>query len=425
MWDRALYTLRGRIPDVGRGLGSWRLSIVLMVLAGLYYGLLAIWATSSPPHVVQNIGSLIPFWALYALLLINTVVCLWTRLGALKRDVSPGPSLNRAAPEWEWPTGELDLEAMRERLRRLGYRTRSTGEGGLWGVRRRFAALGTYLFHGAFLLVAAGFLLGLLMRHEATVWVAVGEEFTGQPEQFLSQSPPRLLAVGLPARSFRVTGITPGFWRDQLLFTDLQADLEMPGGGTVTTRINRPVWWDWCSFLRLSGFGYAPRYEITDRAGVVLDSAFVKLNVFPPGQRDFFKAAHYPHRLYVAVLPDFALVDGEPATRSLNLAHPAVVLQVLRGKVDAGGATLPPGGRFTFEGLTVRFPEIRYWGEFSIVRDPGIPVLFAGYLVGLAGLVLRLRGRRAEVEWQGDSDRGATLKGWGLPPDESAFTRPA
>jgi len=423
MWDRALYTLRGRIPDLGRGLGSWRLSIVLMVLAGLYYGLLAIWATSSPPHVVQNIASLLPFWVLYALLLINTVVCLWTRLGALRRDLSPGPSLSRLAPDWERPTQEPNLEAMNTRLRNLGYRTRPTGDGGLWGVRRRFAALGTYLFHGAFLLVAAGFLLGLLTRHEATVWVAVGEDFTGQPEQFLSQSPPRALAAGLPRHSFRVTGIAPRFWRDQLLFTELKADLELPGGRTVTTRINRPIWWDWCSFLRLSGFGYAPRYEIADRGGVVLDSAFVKLNVFPPGQRDFFEAAHYPHRFYVAVLPDFALVDGEPVTRSLNLVQPAVVLRVLRGKVDVGGATLPPGRGFSFEGLTLRFPEIRYWGEFSIVRDPGIPVLFAGYVVGLAGLVLRLGGRRGEGEWRPEPDRGGTLKGWG--PGDPAWTRAA
>ena len=54
--------------DLGSRLGSWRLSIVLMVAAGLYYGFLAIWATSSPPHVVQNIASLAPFWIVYGLL---------------------------------------------------------------------------------------------------------------------------------------------------------------------------------------------------------------------------------------------------------------------------------------------------------------------------------------------------------------------
>ena len=47
----------------------------------------------------------------------------------------------------------------------------------------------------------------------------------------------------------------------------------------------------------------------------MLDSAFVKLNVFPPGQRDFFQLPDYPHRFYLGVLPDFALeVIMEPTT---------------------------------------------------------------------------------------------------------------
>jgi hypothetical protein len=412
MWDRLLYGLRVRTPELGRALGSWRLSIVLMVLAALYYAFLAIWASSSPPHVVQNIASLAPFWLLYALLLANTVVCLWNRLDVLKHQVSARPSLEHTPPDWERRT-TAGAEAVPAVMRTLGYRPRATDDGGWWAVRRRWSALGTYLFHGAFLLVAAGFLLSLLTHHEARVWVAAGEEFTGRPEQFLSQSPPRVATAGLPSGSFRAMQITPEFWRDQLLFTELAAELAMPGGRDVTTRINDPIWWDWCSFLRLSGYGYAPRYEITDRDGVVLDSAFVKLNVFPPGQRDFFQAGHYPHRFYVEVLPDYAEVDGEPITRSLNLVRPAVGLRVLRGKVDLGSATLLEGRGFTFEGLTLRFPEIRYWGEFSIVRDPGMPVLFGGYVIGLAGLVLRLRGPRREVAWRPGPGGGGVLRGWG------------
>ena len=80
MWDRILYPLRRRTPKLGRLLGSWKLSVVLMVVAAFYYGLLAVWAALSPPDVVQRIASLIPFWLTYALLLINTGVCLWRRL---------------------------------------------------------------------------------------------------------------------------------------------------------------------------------------------------------------------------------------------------------------------------------------------------------------------------------------------------------
>lgn len=347
MWDRLLFAARRLSVDLGGRLGSWRLSIVLMVVAGLYYGFLAIWATSSPPHVVGNIAGLIPFWLVYLLMLVNTGVCLWQRFPKLRRDLSERP--------------------------------------------RRWSSLGTYLFHGAFFVLAVGFLLSLTARQEGTAWVAVGERFDSRPDQFLSKSPPRVLAAGLPPVAFSVDRITPEFWEDRLLFTELRAELELDDGSVATTRINRPLWVGAGTFLRLSGFGFAPRWEVVDRHGVTLDSAFVKLNVFPPGRRDYFTVPALPHRFYVEVLPDLAMEDGTPVTRSLNLANPGVVVRVFRGRLDLGGDVLAGGAGYPFEGLAVRFPEIAYWGEFTIVRDPGAPVLFAGYAIGLAGLLLKLR----------------------------------
>jgi hypothetical protein len=414
MLDRLLFAVRGL--RVGRWLGSWKLSIVLMLLAGLYHGFLAIWSFSSPSHVVQNIAALAPFWLVYGLILVSTAVCLWNRIGLLKRHVSPLPL--QVPPDWKVETRpEIGQQEMSHLFRVLGYKPSSLEPGRLWGVRRRWSGLGAFLFHGAFGLLAIGFLFTLAARHEAKVWIAAGEEFSAQPEQFLSQSPPRILSSGVPAMAFQVERITPEFWRDELLFTTLEADIVLPGSRRVTTRINRPLWWDWCTFLRLSGFGYAARYQIVNRRGVVLDSAFVKLNVFPPGQRDFLNIPGYPHRFYVELLPDF-IEEQQPVTRSLNLAKPAVVLRVLRGKIDLGGAVLLRGDGFTFEGLTIGFPEVRHWGEFTIVRDPGAPVVFAGYLLGLSGLVLGMGGKRSELAWQGSPEKRGFLQGWGLAKPE-------
>jgi hypothetical protein len=98
-----------------------------------------------------------------------------------------------------------------------------------------------------------------------------------------------------------------------------------------------------------------------------------------------------------------------------------VDVQVLRGRLDRGAAVLLGGDRYRFEGLALRFPEIRYWGEFTIVWDPGAPLLFLGYLLGLVGLALKLPGGRAEAEWR-PLPGGGELRGWGsagprrLPP---------
>ncbi len=420
MWTRLLFAVPAFNADLGPRLGSWRLSIVLMVLAALYYGFLAIWATSSPPHVVGNIAQLAPFWLVYLLLLVNTGVCLWRRLSTLKREIGKRPFLAARASDWELATGPLcGREEARQLLGRLGYRPLVVEDGSVAGVRRRWAALGTYLFHAAFFLVAIGFLLTLAARQEAKVWVAVGEEFKGDPSQFLSQSPPRWLASGVSVPDFRVTEIRPEFWRDQLLFTRLEAEVELAAEGRVTTRINRPLWLGWGTFLRLSGFGYTPRYELRDRFGHVIDSRFVKLNLFPPGQRDYFSPPELPHRIYLEIYPDFVVEDGDPASRSLNLNNPAVAAQIYRGRFELGNALLRPEDSYTFEGLSLQFPEIRYWGEFAVVRDLGAPILFLGYLLGLAGLLLKIRGGRAEVRWTaGGEGEARRLEVGGSDPPE-------
>jgi len=290
----------------------------------------------------------------------------------------------------------------------------------VWGVRRRWSGLGTYLFHGAFFFLAVGFGLTSLTRHETKAWVAEGERYTGAPDQQLSETSPPWFSWSSSPPGLELTRVEPVFWNDQLLFTSLEADLTLAGGRRVRTAINRPVALGAASYVRLSGFGYAPRYELLDVHGRVLDSAVVKLNVFPPGRRDMFKIAGLPHRFHVEVMPDFEAIQGEPATRSLNLVRPAVILEVTRGRLNLGRIVLTGDRSYGFEGQRIRFPEIRYWGEISIVTDPGAPLVFAAYALGLLGLGLKLPGRRAEMRWTPRPD-GGLLQGWGAPPPSETW----
>lgn len=417
MWTRFAYWLRGIPAKASVLLASWKTSVALMMVAALYYLLLAIWARSSPSQIVQNIAGLLPFWAVYVLLVLNTAWCLWRRLPALLRDVKRQPAFEGALARWEWPTPDTtSVEQAAERVRKLGYKVERR-EAEVWGVRRRWAALGTYLFHCAFFLLAIGFLTTAYLRDEYKVWVAVGEEFTGERDQVLSREPPKLTWMGMPEARFSVEEIVPEFWRDQLLFTSLSARMRMPGGGQRTTRINWPQWLGFGTFLRLSGFGYAVRYELLGREGEVLESSFAKLNVFPPGQRDSIALRDFPHRVYLEVFPDFVEQNGVPGTRSFALTNPAFAVQVYRGKVDLGARLLKLSEPMPVEDLVLRIPEIRYWGEFALLRDDGAPFVMLGFALALAGLALKLRGTRAEVQW-----KDGTLRGYGAaePPEGRA-----
>ncbi len=323
--------IRAALTEPRALLGSWKVSVVLMIAACVFYLLLLIYSWTVPSHVVANIAGLTAFWTCWTLLLLNTFVCLWNRI--------------RGVP-WH-----------------------------------------SLLFHSSFFVVLCGVLLSLGSRQESKLWVAAGETFTGADDQFLARGGPAI------PDGFTALSITPEFWRDQLLFTKLEAVLDFDGQRR-TTRINRPLWFAPASFLRLSGFGLAPRYEIVDAQGRVLESAFAKLNVFPPGQRDFLLPEKVPYRVYLEIYPDAEVTDAGVVNRTNQLVRPVIVANVYRGHLAVASGALRPGEALELEGVSIRFPEIRVWGELTFVRDLGIPVIFAGCLVGLTGLVLKLWSRR-------------------------------
>lgn len=324
---KPLFRLRAALTEPRALLGSWKVSVVLMVAACVFYLLLAIYSFTVPSHVVSAIASMVVYWTCWTLLLVNTFVCLWNR----------------------------------------------------W----RSTAWHSILFHGSFFLVATGIVLSVAWRQESKLRVATGERFTGSAEQFIVRGGP---AAPPP---FTLQSIRAEFWRDQLLFTRLEALLETERGSR-TTRINRPLWLAPAAFLRLSGYGFAPRYEIVDRQGRVLETAFAKLNVFPPGQRDFLIPEHFPYRVYLELYPDAELTPKRIVNRTENLVRPLLLTSVYRGHLAVASTPLRPGQSLELEGMSIRFPEVGTWAELTYVVDFGVPVMFLGALIGLTGLVMKL-----------------------------------
>ena len=200
-------------------------------------------------------------------------------------------------------SADLEPAEVTSLLRRLGYRPADGEEDSPGGIRRRWTALGTYLFHGAFFLVALGFLLTLAMRQEATVWVAVGEEYTGDPGQLLSQSPPKPLAAGVPLTGFRVDDIRPSSGATSCCSPPWRPISSLP-----PAVVPPPASTDRCGsagrpFCDSRALATRRATSSADAYGRVLDSSFVKLNLFPPGQRDYFSPPDYPHRIYLEVFP--------------------------------------------------------------------------------------------------------------------------
>lgn len=377
-------------------LSSWQLSVALTVSGALYYVFLAIWAAKSPPHVVRNIASLLPFLLFYVLLLVNTFLCIARRWSTLVSHMWHRPLLLLQKPDWERSVDSLPASG----------KWMDVDGGHLLAVRNRFAPLGTILLHGALFFLATGLLLTLFSRYEAKFYAARGEKLDVQQDTFYRTSAPVPLTTGFSPMSFDAQDVRAIFWRDELLFTHLEADISVDGRVSRAT-INSPVFLSPATSIRVSSFGYALAYMLV-AGGEPLEEAAVKLQIFPPGQRDFFTSRHFPHKFYVQFFPDWMEEDGQNISRSMNLNNPRVVVSIYRQKVFLGESILQFGEPATFEGISLAFLQAIPMAEFTMTRDLGLPWTVVSFLLILAGLMIRLPGKRGEMLARRDS----TGEGW-------------
>lgn len=431
----APWTARG-LGRVGIGAAKWivrvlrspECSVVLMLTAALYVGMLAIWGTASPLEVVQNISRLFPFKALYVLLLFNLVLCMARRL-----PVTLGrcrPARLPAAPDdlARYPDqamvvgreGPLGPAGLARAFRRRGYRVRLSADGRSFAaLRGRFAPLGDLAFHLAFILILIGVLVSASSRFSGDVVLTEGQAFWGERGDYLRFQPREEFSRRAPRLSFAVEEIGAAFYRDELFFTELYARVRYPAdspAGQATVRLSHPLWLGG-AMVNLVGYGFAPIFVLRGPDGRELDSATVNLNVFPPGTEDSFRLPGLPHRVYVTVFPDPIVTEGVPRSRSNNLRSPVLRVRVYRHKVRVYEGVIPLGSSVSFDGLRLEFPGLRLSGQARVVKDPGVSWIFAAFLLAVGGLALRLLWHRREVAGLAAVQGGATALHLGADAD--------
>jgi hypothetical protein len=382
-------------------LASWRLSVVLTISGAVYFVFLSIWGARAPAHVVQTISGMLPFWLLYTLLVINTLLCIsgrWQRLLELTRR---RPVFLPQARDWQRTVDQLPP---------LPGNVIQTADGFAW-VYRRFASLGTLLLHLALLPLALGFLLSAGCRSDGSFVTGLGETIEVTGSTYQKGSPER---GSLPGFDLTVADISARFWEDRLLFTSLTAEV-LINGRRRELAINSPAMLSPATSVRVTSFGYAPVYMlVVEGVPRPLEEGALKLNLFPPGQRDSFSPHHFPHRIYLRLYPDYITSRSGPASRSMELRNPRFDVEVYRGKVFVARRLLALGQAMTVEELTFSFVQVVPTVELTVVRDPGLPLVALAFLMALGGLGLGLPGRRREVLALEQADGRWTVMGWNI-----------
>lgn len=393
------------IKAVYRLAASKGLSIFLM-LASVF--LVGVWVIpfqmyGVPSHVTEAYANSIYFRVTFIALLFNGLFCLISRtrnIAKLTTKPHPAPAEKvramRLSRSFKYGASDNNLGSIERFMRKRLYRaTKDETAGALVAYKWRFAPYGTLIFHLSFFVVLAGILLSQ-SKFEGKVVVVEGQAFTNARAQLVEPSKKvveKIEESRLPKTTFVVDRVTPEFWEDKLFFTDLVADVAHPAdtlAHAAKIRLSAPLSLNGES-ITLSGFGYAPGYMLSLPGGGVVENSYVTMKIFPSGFEDSFELKAVPYKVYLKIYSDYVDRGGEPASKSFALKNPRIDVKIedKSGKQVYKGL-VKPSEEIKIGDYLLSFPAIRLYGEFRIIKDPGIPLIFLGIFLACAGLAWRL-----------------------------------
>lgn len=410
--------------------GSRNFSVFVLVMSISYVLILAVFGLLVETRWLDIMSGLLPFKLLYALFFLNLILVGIRRVPAVMQQCQraelprTAEKLGRFNQATEVQGSGFRIQEFTHYLQRHGYQVqvdqgaRNAAPGThpatlLYACGGRFSPLGNLLFHASFLLLLVGAVLNVYYRFEGTAVIAEGRPFSGGKAEYRTIA--GASAAALPEVDFDVEKISADLWDGKLFFTRLEAQLLHRGGRTIARLSSAAQVGN--AAVTIAGYGYVPKYELKNKAGQIVDQAYVMLNIFSPGSEDNFQVRGYPHKIFVSFYPDYAEVNGKIVNQSMNPVNPAYSLRILRGRLPVYTGVVKPGEWAEYDGLSISFPSYVKSADFQIVRNPGHPFIWIAFIMMGVGLVWRLLFYRKELAlWRDDAGRTWLAGNFGYYP---------
>jgi hypothetical protein len=338
--------------------------------------------------------------ALLAVFFLNLLAVIVSSVPSVLRRCradEPSEVADKAKPYVEVPVAGSPENVFQDIKKSLGrYRFASEGEVFL-ADRFRSGPLGTLLLYAALLLLLAGGVAVFYTRTSGEVILTEGQTFSTMGGGFRRLSPPKI--GDLPRMGFTIVKIRPsgGGWDSKGLVADLE--VFTPGGaerrslaGGKAERISD-------GSLRINEIGVSPRITLMGPGGMVYEDAYVSLRVLY-GEEDFY---FFPATTYSAKFkfyPDYYKSKFGDGTRSLEINNPVFRVQIYKSDRFIQDELMKPGDQMYIDGLSFGIGDIRLWGAFIITRQEGTPLVIAGLIIGIVGLVWSLIFHRRVIRGQ-------------------------
>lgn len=400
-------------------LSSLRFTILLICLLGLIFaiglwvpqinlvkGLYIEWQKRSPDLVaflelfgltsIYTSPITVTLWVLFFL---NLSLVLWQRIPVVRSRIAISSAKitdPERAPGYPFKKtytlpADLDDEALINQLRKRHY-TVLGDAAGFYAVKNRFSPLAFGLFHVSFYLILLGGLISIYTEFVGFIDLSQGESFQGELIRYNASPEPKMPKIGTPPNvSFTVKSIVPRVVQNTP--TGISVLLVDSQGRSHDVDINRPYNTGHTSFV-FKHLGVSPLLVLKEAGGREIGGAYIKLDVLQMKTDNFalggltFKATFYP---------DFVLEEGKRATRSMEFNNPVFFIVAERKGKKIGEGLIQKNGALEFSGYRLEMGDIPFWVRFYVIKQRGISILYAGFLLATIGVIWRLLFYRREL----------------------------
>lgn len=400
-------------------LSSLRFTILLIGLLGLIFaiglwvpqinlvkGLYIEWQKRSPDLVafldlfgltsIYTSPITVTLWVLFFL---NLSLVLWQRIPVVRSRIAISSEKiadPESAPGYPFKKkyvlhAGLDGEAIINQLQKRHFTVLGNASG-FYGVKNRFSPLAFGLFHISFYLILLGGLISIYTEFVGFIDLAQGESFHGELIRYNESPQLKMPKIGTPPdASFTVKSIVPRVTHNTP--TGISVLLVDSRGKAHDVDINRPYTTAHTSFV-FKHLGVSPLFVLKDASGKETGGAYIKLDVLQKKPDNFaLSGLTFTTTFY----PDFVLEEGKRATRSMEFNNPVFFIVAERKGKKIGEGLVAKNGFLEFSGYRLEMRDMTFWVRFYVIKQRGISILYAGFLLASIGVIWRLLFYRREL----------------------------
>ncbi|ATW27382.1 cytochrome c biogenesis protein ResB [Candidatus Formimonas warabiya] len=256
---------------------------------------------------------------------------------------------------------------------------------------KNLRAWGSFLIHGSLLVLFIGCLISGAWGHREYVELAEGDTVNLATKGFS----PHVLTL----KEFRISYYEN--YDPQQYYSDLTLQLENRQAIQGQTSVNHPFQ---AGGLKIYQTSYGWVLQGTVKTGqsstpfTVRDGDFVNLN----DRQDL--------NIRTFFIPDYDAQTGTMSSKTPLPQNPRMVCAMIQGGEMTDFLLLAPGESKEMAGCTVTFTSFRRYSGLEIKQDPGIPYIFAGFVLVVLGLVLYWCVPHAKIKKEGREPGGEHLQ---------------